>query len=119
MTLNSQFASPIPARSYRAFEGPERLLDILVGLIIVIVNILVGFLLVYALLVIAVETDTDSSAAGFFLAALGSGIPVIITTLIYIVRITRGRRSWTAPLTGLVLIAIANIVGFSIAATGA
>jgi hypothetical protein len=54
----------------------------------------------------------DNIQGGFVIALIGSCVAVGVTTLIFLVRLARGRRSWPTPLWGLVLLSAATIFGF-------
>ncbi|MEP6479341.1 MAG: hypothetical protein ABJB03_08120 [Rhodoglobus sp.] len=114
MTLNQNFAGANLMRGRRKLEGPDRMLDVLVGIVIIVVELLVGFLAVYTLYETAVQLDTDNASAGFWIALFGGGAALVITTLVYLVRIARGTRSWGAPLWGLILLSAACFAGYFI-----
>jgi hypothetical protein len=121
MTLNANFAGARVLSS--RLDGPERMLDGLIGLVIIIAVVLIGFMSVYALYVYGTELGensarSESASIGFSIAAFGSAIPVAISVLVYLVRIARGTRSWTAPLTGGILMAVALVVGYGVMAIG-
>ncbi len=61
----------------------------------------------------------DELAVGFLIAAIGGGIPVVITTFVYLGRIIGRRRSWGAPIVGIILFGIAAIIGWSVMNGGA
>ena len=112
MTLNANFAG---ARLMSpTLEGPERGLDALIGLVVLIAELLIGFLAIYALYEYGIANYGSSTDFGFGFALFGSLIVVGITTLTYLIRIARGRRSWTAPLWGTILMTAAAIIGFVI-----
>lgn len=116
MTLNANFAG---ARVLSGkLEGADRGLDALIGLVILVAELLVGSLGLYALYLFGVERSTstpsaaDAASTGFAIALIGGSIAVGITTLIYLVRIASGRRSWPAPLWGAILMAVAFGIGY-------
>lgn len=123
MTLNTNFAGAalLPPRG-RLF-GSDRGLDALIGLVILIAEVLVGFLSVYALFVggmAVVEADpgaADRASVGLGIAVVGGAIPVVISTIIYLVRIATGRRSWPAPLVGAILMTAILFVGYVVMAS--
>lgn len=116
MTLNANFAG---ARVLSpTLEGPERGLDALIGVVVLIAEVLVGFLAIFALYEYGLAYYSEGTDFGFSLALFGSGIVFVITTLIYLVRIARGRRSWTAPLWGTILISALTILGYFIMSIG-
>jgi hypothetical protein len=123
MTLNANFAGASVLSG--KLEGSERGLDALIGLVIVIAELLVGFIGVYALFLFGEEASTlgqaqsDAASVGFAIAMFGGGIAVGISTLVYLVRVATGRRSWRAPLVGGILMSVALVVGYFIMATGA
>ena len=49
---------------------------------------------------------------GFLIVLIGGGLAVVITTFVYLGRLIAGRRSWGAPLTGLILFTIAAVIGW-------
>lgn len=106
----------------RKVEGTERGLDALVGVIILIAELIIGFLAIYALYEFGSNppsgADPDAIDIGFTIAVFGGGIVVAITTIVYLVRIAIGRRSWTAPFWGTILMTVAIIVGYFIMASG-
>ena len=113
MTLNANFPGAVQLASRPRLEGPERALDALVGLVIVVTELIVGLLSILALYAAgSTSPNYDQAEAGFAIALFGAGIAFVITTIVYLVRIIVGRRSWSAPLWGLALITAAVIVGF-------
>lgn len=124
MTLNSNFsgAALMPGRG--KLQGTDRGLDALVGVVILLAEVLIGFLAINALYLAgsaqtaANPSATDATEAGFAIAVFGGGIAVGITTLIYLIRIATGRRSWPAPLWGAILMTVALFVGYLVMATG-
>lgn len=122
MTLNANFAGAVKMAPRRMLEGPERGLDGLVGLVILLAELVIGVMSIYALYVAGttlVESSPDSAeaaSAGFAIAVFGSGIIVLITTIVYLVRVAMGRRSWTAPLWGTILMSVVLIVGYVVMA---
>lgn len=121
MTLNANFAGArvLPGK----LEGSERGLDALIGLVIVVAEVLVGFLSIYALYLFGIQlrqsnpSGSDATQTGFAIALFGSAIAVGITTLVYLVRIASGRRSWRAPLWGGALMTVSVVVGYLIMAS--
>lgn len=120
MSLNQNFAGSAPAKN-RRLDGSDRWLDVLVGLVILIAELLIGFLAVYALYLYGTGTAATVAGsastnleAGFSIALIGSVLAVGITTLVYLVRLARARRSWSAPLWGLILLSAACIFGYLI-----
>jgi hypothetical protein len=101
-------------------DGPERALDGFIGLIVLVVEVLVGLLVLSALAEYGMDAETAGTADpeslmfGVALATVGSGIVFVITTIVYLVRLATARRSWPAPLWGLILIAVACLVGWLI-----
>jgi len=117
MTLNQNFAGTALSTRRRKLEGSDRGLDALVGLVVLVAELLIGFLSVYALYLYGVAasettTSTDAIQTGFAIALFGSIAIFGVTTLVYLVRMARGRRSWTAPLWGLILISATSIIGY-------
>jgi hypothetical protein len=104
-------------------EGPERALDGFIGLIVLVVEVLVGLLVLLALVDygMAVEatgaTDGDALTVGIIIAVFGSGLVFLITTIVYLVRLATARRSWPAPLWGLILVSASCVIGYLIMAS--
>lgn len=122
MTLNSNYPGAVRMAPRGKLEGPERGLDALVGVVILLAELAVGLMTVYALYTFgaaAGETNPskmDQLEAGYGIALFGSGIAVLITTIVYLARIVTGRRSWPAPLWGLILMTVALLVGYFVMA---
>jgi hypothetical protein len=101
-------------------SGPERALDGFIGLIVLVVEVLVGLLVLFALndYVAAAESSgvasEDALAVGALIAVIGSGAAFVITTIVYLVRLATARRSWPAPLWGLILVSVACAAGWLI-----
>lgn len=121
MSLNQNFAGATVLSGRRTLDGAERGLDALVGLVILLAELLIGFLAVYALYrygMDAAATVTgaarDDLEGGFVIALFGSIVAFAVTTLIYLVRFARARRSWPAPLWGLILVSAATTIGYLI-----
>lgn len=118
MTLNTNLPGAVQLAPRRRLEGPERGLDALVGLIILIAELFVGLLAVFALYEAGSQvTDSsrvDAAQAGFAIALFAGGAIVIITTIIYLGRVIVGRRSWPATLWGIVLMSAALVLGYAI-----
>lgn len=106
----------------RKLEGTERGLDALVGVVILVAEIVIGVLAIAALYEFGSNPPAGASGeaidVGFTIAVFGSLIFVGITTLIYLIRIAIGRRSWTAPFWGTLLMTAVLIVGYFIMASG-
>ena len=122
MTLNANFAGATLLSGRGKLEGPERGLDALVGLVILVAELFIGILSAYALFAFgdaAVDTSADPEAisVGFGIAVFGGGIIVVVTTLTYLVRMAAGRRSWPAPLWGTILMTVALLIGYAIMAS--
>ena len=122
MTLNSNFAGAVQMAPRTRLEGPERALDALTGLVILVAELVIGVLSIYALytagtaIVEGGSGSADAASAGFAIAVFGSGILVLITTIVYLVRVAIGRRSWTAPLWGGILMSAVLIIGYVVMA---
>ncbi len=114
MSLNQNFSGATLMRGRKKLDGPDRALDVLIGLVIIIVELLIGFLAVDALYQTAAALATTTASIAFFVALIGASIAFVITTIIYLVRISRGARGWAAPLWGLVLLSAATILGYLI-----
>ena len=101
-------------------DGPERALDGFIGLIILVVEVLVGLLVIFALsdfYDVAEATgaaSVDNLMAGFGIAFFVSSIVFVITTIIYLVRLAVAKRSWPAPLWGLILVSASCTIGYVI-----
>jgi hypothetical protein len=124
MTLNSSVSGAYLLPPRGRLQGPDRGLDAFVGLVILLAELAIGALSVTALYAAGIATNgtaSDPSAveAGFAIALFGGGFVVIVTTLIYLVRVVAGRRSWPAPLWGLILMTVALFVGYLVMAAGA
>lgn len=104
--------------------GQDRTLDALVGLIIVVATLLIGYVSLTALFeygVVAAEANPsglDVMEFGWMTALIGSGILFAITTLVFLGRLIAGSRSWTAAFTGAILVTAALLVGFLIMLAG-
>ncbi len=119
MSLNQNFSGAALMSGRRKLEGPDRGLDALVGVVIFVAELLIGFLVVDTLYLYGVDaaksatgSALDNIQGGFAIALIGSAVVVGITTLIFLVRLARGRRSWPAPLWGLILLSAATIFGY-------
>jgi len=103
-------------------EGPERGLDALVGLVIVMSELFIGLIAVYALYEFGSAAFAsnpyggDAINAGFLIALVGGGVLFLVTTIVYLGRIIAGRRSWPAPLWGTFLMSAAILVGYAVMA---
>ena len=124
MTLNANFPGAVQLTSRGKLEGPERGLDALVGLVILLAEIAVGLLSLSALfaagmsIVDANPGARDAADTGLSIALFGSAAIVLVTTLVYLARVVAGRRSWRAPLWGTILMSVALIVGYFVMAGG-
>ncbi len=134
MSLNQNFSGAAVLSGRQKLEGSDRGLDALVGLVIFFAEVLVGFLALYALYQFAVDAGAVAAGqftvgagaaagalpstieVGFVIAVAGSILAVGISTLAYLVRLARARRSWPAPLWGLVFLSAATIVGYLVMA---
>lgn len=119
MSLNQNFSGATVLSARRKLDGSERGLDALVGLVIFVAELLVGFLAVYALYLFGSNAVTSVTGyatgnleGGFLVALVGSIASVVVTTLVFLVRLARARRSWPAPLWGLILVSAAAIIGY-------
>ena len=122
MTLNSNFAGAVRMAPRTRLEGPERGLDALVGLVILLTELAIGTLSIYALYeagdaVLATDPSAgEALSAGFAIALFGSALAVLVTTIVYLARVAMGRRSWPAPLWGAILMTVALVVGYVVMA---
>ena len=118
MTLNSNYPGAVRMAARSRLEGRDRGLDALVGLVILLAELAIGFLSIYALYALGVEAGgTDAAEVGFGIAAFGSGIVVLVTTIVYLGRVIAGRRSWPAPLWGTILMTVALVIGYFVMAS--
>jgi len=102
-------------------EGTDRGLDALVGLVIVVTSVLIGALAIAGLYdygSTAPAVDEDAINAGFAIAVIGSVLALGITTLIYLIRVAIGRRSFTTALWGLILMTVAIFIGWLVMSSG-
>lgn len=118
MTLNASFPTYSgQKRDKNIVEGTERGLDALVGLVILIAGLGIGFLAFDAFYPFALATaqqsyDPEWATLGYNVALFGGGAILLISTLVYLVRIARGRRSWTATLWGTILMSACLVLGY-------
>jgi hypothetical protein len=125
MTLNANFPGAVQMTPRGRLEGPERGLDALVGLVILLAEVAIGLLSIYALfaagnsIVDANPGAREAADAGLSIALFGSGIIVLVTTIVYLARVVAGRRSWRAPLWGTILMSVALVVGYVVMSSGA
>jgi len=118
VTLNTNFAG-VAVRS-RRLDGNDRGLDAIVGLILLVAGTMIGVLSLNQLQLFAASVDPrDAFAsggveAGFVIAVVGSALTWLIATLTYLVRIAVGRRSWTPPLWGTVIMTVFLVAGFAV-----
>lgn len=79
---------------------------------ILVVEVVIGLLVIFSLVEYAYACNSTGCASGDSLdfglgfAIFGSGIVFVITTITYLVRLARARRSWGAPLWGIILISL-------------
>lgn len=118
MSLNQNFAGATQLAG-RRLDGSDRGLDALVGLVILVAELLIGFLAIYALYLYGLDAlaaragaARDAAQTGFLIGLVGGIASVAVTTLVYLVRLARSRRSWPAPLWGLALLTVAVVVGY-------
>ncbi|MBU1587553.1 MAG: hypothetical protein KKH51_06355 [Actinobacteria bacterium] len=118
MTLNANSPGAVRMAPLRRLDGTERGLDALVGAVILVAELMIGLIAIFALYetgMAASATDPGASEAinaGFLIALFGSGIVVLITTIVFLGRVIAGRRSWPAPLWGTILMTVALVVGY-------
>ena len=121
MTLNANFSGANPSRP-GVLQGTDRGLDALVGLVILIAELIIGVLTVFALSTFGqaaaatMPSPPDAISGWFALAFFGSIIVVSITTISYLIKIGQGRRSWPSPLWGLILMTVIVVIGYAIMA---
>ena len=123
MTLNANFSGARMLPSSARLDGAARGLDALVGLVILAAELLIAFIAIYALYVYGVDAvastvRADAIQIGFLVALIGGAIVVVVTTVIYLGRLIVGRRSWSAPLWGLVLSTAVIVLGWLIMSGG-
>ena len=118
MTLNSSFPGYSgKTRAKNIVEGPERGLDALVGLVILLAGLFIGFVAFEAMFAFAEGVAERSyspewAELGIAVALFGGGGILLIAILVYLVRIARGRRSWTATLWGTLLMSACLVLGY-------
>jgi len=118
VTLNTNFAG-VTARS-RRLDGSDRGLDAIVGLILVVAGTMIGALSLNQLQLFAASVDprdlfaSGGVEAGLVIAVVGSALTWLIATLTYLVRIAVGRRSWTPPLWGTIIMSTFLVSGFAV-----
>lgn len=105
----------------RKLEGQDRGLDALVGLIVLLAQVTIGFLSLSALYTLGTTSPpagstSDSINAGFAIAFIGSIGIVGLSTITYLIRVAVGRRSWTAPLWGGIGMGVVIVIGYFIMA---
>ncbi len=103
----------------RKLEGQVRGLDALVGLIVMLAQVTIGFLSLSALYALGASSPpagstSDSIDAGFTIALIGSIAIVALSTITFLIRVAVGRRSWTAPLWGAIGMSFVIAVGYFI-----
>jgi hypothetical protein len=123
MTLNANYSGARMLAGSSRLDGAARGLDALVGLVIVVAELLIVFIAIYALYVYGVDAvagtgRADAIQIGFLVALIGGAIVVVVTTVIYLVRLVVGRRSWSAPLWGLILSTAVIVLGWLIMSGG-
>ncbi len=108
-----------PRRKGMKLDGPERALDGLIGLILLVAEVIIALLVVFTLVGYGEACDASGQCAtgdglqfGFLIVLIGGGLAVVITTFVYLGRLVAGRRSWGAPLTGLILFLITAAIGY-------
>lgn len=122
MTLNSNYPGAVRMAPRSRLEGPERGLDALVGLVVLLAELAIGLLSLDALhtagtaLAVTSPGARDATETGFAIALFGSGAIVLVTTIVFLARVVAGRRSWPAPLWGTILMTGAVLVGCAIMA---
>lgn len=110
-------------RGRRQLEGQDRGLDGIIGLIVLLASLSIGALSLNQLYLFGLANVESPGAyegvqIGFLIAVIGSALFFGITTITYLARIARGRRSWSAPLWGLILMSAALIFGYVTMASG-
>ncbi len=103
----------------RKLEGQDRGLDALVGLVVLLAQVTIGFLCLSALYAIGTTSPpagstSDSINAGFSVALIGSIGIVALSTIVFLIRVAVGHRSWTAPLWGAIGMCLLILVGYFI-----
>lgn len=120
MTLNGSYPGAVRMTGRPRLEGPERGLDALVGLVILTAELFIGLTAILSLFDLGTAASAanpsagETISAGFAVALFGAAIVVIITTVIYLIRVIVGRRSWPAPLWGTILMSVALIIGYAV-----
>jgi hypothetical protein len=105
----------------RKLEGQDHGLDALIGLVVLLAHVTIGFLCLSALYAIGTTAPpsgatSESINAGFSIALIGSIGIVALSTLVFLIRVAVGRRSWTAPLWGAIGTGFVIVVGYFIMA---
>ena len=123
MALTANYPGARLGSGRAPLEGSDRGLDALVGLVILVAEVLIGFLAISSLYLFGLEHASDPNAfegvpVGFLVALIGGAGFVALTTLTYLMRVIRGRRSWTAPLWGAVLMTVSVVTGYFIMTSG-
>lgn len=116
MTLNANSPGATVMAPRRRLDGPERGLDAFVGLVILIAEVAIGMISIFALYQVgaaaSLASARDELEIGFAIALIGGSAMVIITTIVYLARVVIGRRSWPAPLWGAILMSIMIVIGY-------
>lgn len=114
MTL---YAGPRPKNA--RLTGPERALDAVIGLIVLVAAVFIALLVLAALWSYGEACDANAQCAsgdalqfGYLIVLAGGGLAMLVTAFVYIGRLVAARRSWGAPLTGIILFSIAAVIGW-------
>ena len=107
----------------RKLEGQDRGLDALVGLVVMVAVLAIGYYSVIALYELGTAAPGSSGASeatntGFILALIGSTVILAIATVIYLVRLATGRRSWTVPFWAGIFMTVVLGVGYFVMVNG-
>ena len=101
-------------------DGTERTLDAVVGVIVLVAEVLIGYVALTALYDYGAAASESGAASigaletGMLIALVGSGLAFLITTIVFLARLATARRSWGAPAWGLALLTAACIIGYLI-----
>lgn len=111
--------APSPRPGNARLTGPERALDGIVGLIVLLAGLSIAVLVLSALWSYGTACDASGGCgsgpalqAGYLIALVGGGLAMLVSAIVYLARLVAGRRSWSAPLVGALLFSVAAVVGW-------
>lgn len=123
MTLNSNAPGSRVLAGRSRLDGGERALDVLVGLVVIVAQLFIALISVFALYrtgrtrAIVEPAALGQANFGFGVAVFGAAAVIVITILVYLARAATGRRSWGVATTGAVLMTAIVFVGYLIMAS--